>query len=102
MRDFAKSNPDIIFEGNLQQELQDSLNELKKLFSAEYLNVQDSKGLEFQTVLILVKDLHFIIREYVARFRLLDPHVCLGMDGGNGKFLVTLAMLDMANLGPDI
>ena len=102
MRDFAKSNPDIIFEGNLQQELQDSLNELKKLFSAEYLNVQDSKGLEFQTVLILVKDLHFIIREYVARFRLLDPRVCLGMDGGNGKFLVTLAMLDMANLGPDV
>ena len=101
-KDFSKANPEIIFEGNFRQALDDSINELKKLFSAELLNVQDSKGLELATVVVLVKDLHVIIREYIRRFGIVSPRICLGMDGGNGKFLVTLAMLDMASLGPDI
>ena len=101
-QDFQKANPEIIFEGNFRQALDDSISELKKLFSAEYLNVQDSKGLDLDTVVVLVKDLHYIIREYIRRFGIVSPQICLGMDGGNFKFLVTLAILDMANLGPDI
>ena len=101
-KEFSKQNPEIIFEGNFRQALDDSISELKKLFSAEHLNVQDSKGCELATVVILVKDLHYIIREYIRRFGIISPRICLGMDGGNFKFLVTLAILDMANLGPDI
>ena len=103
MRDIAKANPEIIFEGNLQQALQDSINELKRHFSAEFLNVVDKDGLEVNTVIILVKDLHYVIREYIKRKGVKNPRVAIGQDGGNkNKYLVCLAIYDMDRLGLDI
>ena len=103
MKDISKANPEVIFEGNLQQELQDSINELKQHFSAEYLNVVDKHGLEVATVIVLIKDLHYVIREYVKRKGVKTPRVAIGQDGGgNNRYLVCLAIYDMDNLGVDI
>ena len=96
------ANPDVIFEGGLQQALQESINELKTHFSAEFLNLIDKNGLEVNTVVVLVKDLHYIIREYIARNHVTNPRVALGQDGGNEKYLVCLAIFDMDRLGVDI
>ena len=101
-KDFAKANPDIIFEGNLKEALQDSINAIKEALSAEFLSVQDAKGLEEATVLVLVKDIHHVIREYIARKLISRPRVAIGQDGGNNKYLVTLAIFDMDKLGPDL
>ena len=102
-RDFSKANPDVIFEGNLAQALQESINELKKHFSADYLNVVDKNGLDVATVIVLVKDLHYIIREYVKRKGVKNVRVAIGQDGGNqNKYLVCLAIYDMDRLGLDI
>ena len=103
MKDFSRANPQVIFESNFQQALQDSINELKKHFSAEYLNVVDKHGLEVATVIVLIKDLHYVIREYVRRKGVKNPRVAIGQDGGgNNKYLVCLAIYDMDNLGVDI
>ena len=102
MRDFSRANPDVIFEGSLKQALQESINELKKHFSAEFLNLIDKNGLEVATVVVLVKDLHYIIREYIARNHVINPRVAIGQDGGNEKYLVCLAIFDMDKLGVDI
>ena len=102
MRDFQRENPDVIFEGGLQQALQESINELKTHFSAEFLNLIDKNGLEVNTVVVLVRDLHYIIREYIARNHVTNPRVALGQDGGNDKYLVCLAIFDMDRLGVDI
>ena len=99
MRDFQKANPDVIFEGSLKQALQESINELKKHFSAEFINLMDKNSLEVNTVVVLVKDLHFIIREYIARNHVSNPRVALAQDGGNEKFLVGLSIFDMDRLG---
>ena len=99
MRDFQRENPDVIFEGGLQQALQESINELKRNFSAEFLNLIDKNGLDVNTVVVLVKDLHYIIREYIARNHVSNPRVALAQDGGNEKFLVGLSIFDMDRLG---
>ena len=101
-RDFAKANPLVIFEGSFQQALQDSINELKKNFSAEHLNVVDKHGLEVNTVIVLIKDLHFVIREYVRRNGITNVRVAVSQDGGNNRYVVFLAIFDMDNLGRDI
>ena len=98
---FSKQNPDILFEGNLQDALQDSINELKKWFSADLLTVQDSKGLNIDTVIVLVKDLHFVIRSYITRKAILKPQVAIVQDGGNNKYLIQLSIFDKAKLGLD-
>ena len=102
MKDFQRANPDVIFEGGLKEALQESINELKKHFSAEFLNLVDKNGLEVATVVVLVKDLHFIIREYIARNHVTSPRVALAQDGGNEKFLVGLSIFDMDRLGVEI
>ena len=102
-RDFSKANPAVIFEGDFQRALQDSINELKKHFSSEFLNVYDKHGMEVATVIILVKDLHYVIREYISRKGVKNPRVAIGQDGGNNnKYLVCLAIYDMDRLGLDI
>ena len=102
-RGFAKSNPDIIFEGDFAGVLQESINELKKWFSdSDFLNVVDAQGVESTTVLVLVKDLHYVIRQYIDRKSVKDPKVAISQDGGNNKYLVQLSIFDRANLGPDV
>ena len=101
-RGFSRQNPDIIFEGNLQGALQDSLNELKRWFSADLLTVKDSKGLDVDTVIVLVKDLHYVIRQYIIRKEIIKPRVAIAQDGGNNKYLVQLSIFDMQKLGPDV
>ena len=103
MRDLSKANPDVIFEGNFQRALQDSINELKQHFSSEFLNVYDKHGMEVATVIVLIKDLHYVIREYISRKGVKNPRVAIGQDGGNkNKYLVCLAIYDMDRLGLDI
>ena len=79
-RGFAKSNPDIIFEGDFAGVLQESINELKKWFSADFLNVVDAQGVESTTVIVLVKTLHYVIRQYVDRKAVKDPKVAISQD----------------------
>ena len=103
MRDLQKENPAIIFEGNFQHALQESINELKRHFSAEFLNLVDKHGLEVNSVIVLVKDLHYCIREYIRRKGVKNPRVAIGQDGGNkNKYLVCLVIHDMDRLGLDI
>ena len=102
MRDFSKANPEVIFEGSLQQVLQDSINELKKHFSAEFLNVVDKHGMDVATVIVLVKDLHYVIRTYISRRGVRNPRVAILQDGGNNKYVICLCIYDMDNLGVDI
>ena len=102
MRDFSKANPHVIFEGDLQKALQESLNELKKHFHADFLNLIDKNGLEVATVVVLIKDLHYIIRQYIARNHVTSPRVALSQDGGNEKYIVGLSIFNMDKLGVDI
>ena len=101
MKDFSKENPGILFEKKLEESLKESVEALSEWYSSDMINVIDSRGQEKLTAAVVVKDVNHLISEIVARNSVEKPRVALGLDGGQGKFLVTLHVYDMSDLTHD-
>ena len=99
MRDFQGENPSIMFEGGLKKAIEESNNYLKEIYGAENLTIKDSKGMDRETVIVIPKDIHHLVNTLAEKYEVSRPAPSLGMDGGNGKFIITLHLFDLDNPG---
>ena len=98
MKDLETAHPDLVFEGGLRKALKESLDQIKSWYTGETCTILNSKGKEIPSVIVLVKDLHQLIREFIVKNDIREPRIALGLDGGNHKFIVTLHVFDMSRL----
>ena len=101
MRDFQKENPNILFEKGLDAALKESIEALSEWYSTERINVVNSKGNEKLTAAVVVKELNDLIQKIIEKNDIKDPLVTFGLDGGQGKFLITMHVYDRSDLTRD-
>ena len=65
------------------------------------INVIDSKGREKMTSSVMIKDVNHLVTKIVTRNNIKSHRIALGLDGGQGNFLVTLHVYDMDDLTHD-
>ena len=65
------------------------------------VDILDKQGNPMKSSLAWVKDLNGLIAAIIKETNIQQPRVVVGGDSGQGKFIFTLSVLDMADLGKD-
>ena len=107
-RNFIKLLQDIeneagqrLFEGNLKKEIRESINSWEEFYEVKEVEILDKQGKPMKSSLAWVKDLNGLISAIIKKTGIKNPRVVVGGDSGQGKFVFTLTVLDMDDLGKD-
>ena len=101
LKEIQKCNPDILIEGNIRKELQNSLNAMKEWYNADKLNTMETDGSSLLTAICLIKDLVDFSEELIRLRDIKDPLIALGADSGQNKMIITLSIFDQSDLERD-
>ena len=90
-----------LFEGNIEREIRDSINSWEQFYEVKEVEILDKEGKPMKSSLAWVKDLNGLINAIIKETGIQQPRVVVGGDSGQGKFIWTLSVLDLADLGKD-
>ena len=90
-----------LFEGNLERELRERIDSWEEFYEVKEVDILDKQGKPMKSSLAWVKDLNSLISSIIKKTNIQKPRVVVGGDSGQGKFIWTLSVLDMADLGKD-
>ena len=101
LQEIEKEAGQRLFEGNLEKELRESIDSWKDFYEVKEVDILDKQGNTMKSSLAWVKDLNGLISAIIKETNIQQPRVVVGGDSGQGKFIFTLSVLDMADLGKD-
>ena len=85
-------------EFGLRDDLSDNMNLLEEFYTSSKLEYINSKGRQKTTAFARVKDVNAVIQEIIRGRGIKRPLVALGLDSGQGKLVVTMAVYDRDEL----
>ena len=85
-------------EFGLRDDLSDNMNSLEEFYTSSKLEYINSKGRQKTTAFARVKDVNAVIQEIIRGRGIKRPLVALGLDSGQGKLVVTMAVYDRDEL----
>ena len=101
LQDIEKEAGQRLFEGNLEKEIRESINSWQEYYKVKEVEILDKQGKPMKSSLAWVKDLNGLISAIIKETNIQQPRVMVGGDSGQGKFIFTLTVLDMSDLGRD-
>ena len=91
----------ILFEGNLEREIRESMQSWEKFYEVKEVEITDKHGNTMKSSMAWVNNLNGLISAIIEEEDIQEARVVVGGDSGQGKFIFTLTVLDLANLGRD-
>ena len=103
------------FEANLEDALRECLHAFEEEYESEVVYWRDSKNKQIKSTLVWIKDLETIIAKIIEEKKMTNPRIIFryqdcwnfsftilkisfySFDGGNGKLIVCLSVVDMDN-----
>ena len=101
LQEIEKEAGERLFEGNLERELRESIDSWGKFYEVKEVEILDKNGNPMKSSLAYVNDLNGLISAIIKETGIKRPRVVVGGDSGQGKFIFTLTVLDMDDLGKD-
>ena len=101
LKDIQEETGALLMEGNLKKEIQDSINSFEDFYEVEPIEILDKNGNKMVTSLAWVKKLQELIQHIIKKNNIKEPRVVIGGDSGQHKFIFTLSIFDMSDLGRD-
>ena len=101
LQDIEKEAGQRLFEGNLEKEIRESINSWQEYYEVKEVEILDKQGKPMKSSLAWVKNLNGLIATIIKETNIQQPRVVVGGDSGQGKFISTLTVLDMSDLGQD-
>ena len=101
LQDIEKEAGQRLFEGNLEKEIRESINSWQEYYKVKEVEILDKQGKPMKSSLAWVKDLNGLISAIIKETNIQQPRVMVGGDSGQGKFIFTLTVLNMSDLGRD-
>ena len=101
LKDIQDETGAILMEGNLKQEIQDSIKSFEEFYEVMEVEMDDKNGNKMVTSLSWVKKLPELIKEIIEKNNIKNPRVAIGGDSGKGKFIFTLSVFDMDDIARD-
>ena len=101
LKEIEKEAGTILFEGNLEREIRESIRSWERFYEVKEVEIMDKNGLPMKSSMAWVSDLNGLISAIIEEENIQEARVVVGGDSGQGKFIFTLTVLDLANLGRD-
>ena len=75
----------MLFEGNLEQEIRDSINSWSSFYDVKEVEILDKTGKPMRSSMAWVNDLNGLIDTIVKENNIQQPRVVVGGDSGEGQ-----------------